>query len=101
MTRSGGVQPDRLRIDGGMAGNDWFAQSLADHIGMPVERARYLESTALGAAYLAGLEAGVFGSTDQLAAMWASDAVFEPAMAVDQREDLYAGWTAAVSRVRS
>ena len=101
MARSGGAQPDRLRIDGGMAGNDWFAQSLADHIGMPVERARHLESTALGAGYLAGLEAGVFGSTDQLATMWSSDAVFEPVMSTDQREGLYAGWASAVSRVRS
>lgn len=101
MARSGDVQPDRLRIDGGMAGNDWFAQSLADHIGMPVERARHLESTALGAGYLAGLEAGVFSSTDQLAEMWSSDAVFEPAMAADRREELYSGWAAAVARVRS
>ena len=101
MENSGRVRPDRLRIDGGMAGNDWFAQSLADQIGMPVERAQFLESTALGAGYLAGLEAGVFGSTDELAAIWSSDAVFEPAMSADQRDELYAGWAAAVSRVRS
>ncbi len=101
MESAGGSRPDRLRIDGGMAGNDWFAQCLANQLGMPVERAKYLETTALGAGYLAGLEAGMFGSTDEIASNWSADAVFEPNMSGDQRDQLYAGWSAAVARVLS
>ncbi len=101
MESSGREKPDRVRVDGGMTGNDWFLQCLADHLAMPVERARYSETTALGAGYLAGLEAGVFASSDALATIWASDAVFEPRMTTDEREDLYAGWRAAVARVLS
>jgi glycerol kinase len=101
MTGSGRQAPERIRVDGGMAGNDWFVQCLADHLAMPVERSRHIETTALGAGYLAGLEAGLFASSEALASIWSSDAVFEPQMAIDQRETLYAGWRSAVSRVLS
>lgn len=91
--------PDRIRVDGGMAANNWFLQCLADHLGMPVERARYTETTALGAGYLAGLEAGVFSSLASLKGAWSADRAFEPKMSEDRRESLYAGWQAAVRRV--
>ena len=92
-------RPDRLRVDGGMVANDWFVQCLADQLGMTVERTRYAESTALGAAYLAGLEAGIYASLGDLAGQWQSDRVFEPEIGEDLRESRYAGWKEAVQRV--
>ena len=92
-------RPDRLRVDGGMVANDWFVQCLADQLGMTVERTRYAESTALGAAYLAGLEAGIYASLGDLAGQWQSDRVFEPEISEDLRESRYAGWKEAVQRV--
>jgi glycerol kinase len=96
-----GIEPSVIRVDGGMVANDWFLQFLADILGLPVERPANVESTVLGAAFLAGLQAGVFASTDEIAALWASDAVFRPAMDPGRRESLYAGWQEAVSRVRT
>lgn len=96
-----GIDPSIIRVDGGMVANDWFLQFLADILGLPVERPANVESTVLGAAYLAGLQAGVFGSTDDIGALWSSDAVFSPSMDAGRRESLYAGWQDAVGRVRS
>ncbi len=101
MAHAGLEAPQRLRVDGGMVANSWLMQFLADQLGIVVERARYSEATAMGAAYLAGLEAGVFDNLDSLAAMWQSDAVFEPALDLDRADMAYAGWQAAVARVRS
>ena len=95
-----GIEPNVIRVDGGMVANDWFLQFLADILGVPVERPRVTESTVLGAACLAGLESGVFESTDRLSSLWARDALFEPAMDDARRDSLYAGWRDAVSRVR-
>ncbi|MFP4003901.1 MAG: FGGY family carbohydrate kinase, partial [Alphaproteobacteria bacterium] len=91
--------PDVLRVDGGMAANDWFLQRLADVTGRAVERPVVIETTALGAAYLAGLKAGLFGSLDEIAGKWRRDRLFEPQLGADARESLYAGWKAAVARV--
>ena len=96
-----GIEPRILRVDGGMVGNDWLLQFLADILGIKVERPKMIESTVLGAAGLAGLASGVFESTAKLAARWQRDAVFTPAMDAGQRERLYAGWLGAVSRVRT
>ena len=101
MAEDGATEPRALRVDGGMARNDWVMQFLADILHLPVERPVVTETTALGAAYLAGLTAGIFSSTADVAARWRRDRLFEPAMAADQREALYAGWQAAVARVRS
>jgi glycerol kinase len=90
-----------LRVDGGMAVNDWLLQFMADVLGIPVSRPRLTESTALGAAVLAGYRAGVLPSRGYLPALGGEDRRFEPAMAEDERERLYAGWQAAVARVRS
>jgi glycerol kinase len=95
-----GIVPSLLRVDGGMVANAWFLQFLADILGTPVERPENVESTVLGAAFLAGLAAGVVESTDVIADLWRRDRLFEPAMSNDRREALLAGWSAAVTRVR-
>jgi glycerol kinase len=87
-----------LRIDGGMAANNWFCQFLADILGVPVERPAMLEATALGAAYLAGLTLGIYPDLAALARAWACGARFEPRMEALERESLLAGWRDAVAR---
>ena len=96
-----GAKPAALRVDGGMAVNDWVMQFLADQLAMPVERPVVTETTALGAAYLAGLGAGIFASTEEIGARWKRQRAFEPAMKAEERAALYAGWQAAVGRVRT
>lgn len=96
-----GIQPSVIRVDGGMVSNEWFLEFLAGILDLPVERPKNVESTVLGAAYLAGLQSGVYSSVDEIASFWASDAIFEPKMNSRRRDDLYAGWQDAVRRVRS
>ena len=96
-----GIDPRIIRVDGGMVANDWFLQFLADILGLPVERPANVESTVLGAAYLAGLQTGIYASTEEIAALWSREAIFEPAMEEGRRDALYAGWQEAVRRVRS
>ncbi|MEO1135128.1 MAG: glycerol kinase GlpK [Pseudomonadota bacterium] len=93
-----GAQTNTLRVDGGMVANDWTMQFLADILNLPVERPKILETTALGAAYLAGLQAGIFQDTEELAERWRLDARFQPAMAVDERTRNLAGWADALRR---
>ncbi|MDE2133910.1 MAG: glycerol kinase GlpK [Alphaproteobacteria bacterium] len=101
MRTAGLGAPSALKVDGGMVGNDWFCQRLADLAGLPVERPKIVETTALGAAYLAGLAAGLFHDTDDIAARWALDRRFEPSLAASSRDALYEGWNAAVARIRA
>ncbi len=89
-----------LRVDGGMVANDWLMQFLADIVDLRVERPVVTETTALGAAYLAGVQAGVFESLDDVTANWRRDRSFEPTMNASERKHLVAGWSKAVSRVR-
>jgi glycerol kinase len=89
-----------LKVDGGMVANDWFCQRLADLTGLTVERPKVTETTALGAAYLAGLGAKLFRDEKDIAARWALDRRFKPAMKKAERDRLYTGWKHAVSRVR-
>jgi glycerol kinase len=96
-----GIEPRVVRVDGGMVGNDWLLQFLADILGIDVERPKMIESTVLGAASLAGLASGVFASTAALSELWQRDAVFRPGMDAERRERLYSGWLDAVSRVRT
>jgi glycerol kinase len=96
-----GVTLESLRVDGGMVANDWLLQFLADVIDVPVARPQVTETTALGAAYLAGLQRGLFGSLADIAGHWQREALFEPAMEEDRRNALLAGWDRAVARVRS
>ncbi len=87
-----------LKVDGGMVTNDWFCQRLADLTGLAVERPKVTETTALGAAYLAGLGAGLFSGQKDIAARWALDRRFKPALAKAERDRLYLGWKSAVDR---
>ena len=97
----GGIKPGTLRVDGGMAANDWFCQFLADILDVPVERPKVIETTALGAAYLAGLGAGIYRNLDDIACAWECERRFEPNMKTAQRTALLEGWQAAVTRVKS
>ena len=76
-------------------------QFLADLLAIPVERPEITETTALGAAYLTGLQAGLYANASEMAQNWARDQLFEPSMAADERDDRYAGWRDAVRRTRT
>jgi glycerol kinase len=95
------VVPTELRVDGGMVVNDWLTQNLADMLQLPVMRPQIVETTALGAAYLAGLQAGVYSSLDDIARLWQAEHRFTPQMPQARADTLYAGWEDAVRRVRS
>ena len=96
-----GVLPDTLRVDGGMVANDWVCQYLADILDCPVERPAVVETTALGAAYLAGLAVGVYPSMASISASWRADRRFEPKLDSEVRQARLDGWARAVSRVRT
>ena len=97
----GGAGEATLRVDGGMSASDWSMQFLSDIIGAPVDRPQVLETTALGAAWLAGMRAGVYPSQAEFAANWALDRRFEPAMDPATRDARYAGWKDAIKRTLS
>jgi glycerol kinase len=90
-----------LRIDGGMAKSAWFSQRLADLTGLPVHRASYQETTALGAALFAGVGAGVYGTVEEAVKARPEAEVLTPAVGVNAREEAYARWLDALPRVRS
>jgi glycerol kinase len=94
----GGAADTVLRVDGGMTASDWAMQRLADILAAPVDRPSIGETTALGAAWLAGSAAGVWPDRDAFAASWARDRRFEPAMDAAERARLVALWHEAVSR---
>lgn len=87
-----------LRVDGGMAASDWTMQRLSDLLNMPVHRPRVLETTALGAAYLAGMQVGFYPPPGEFSKSWALEREFTPAMERAERERKYAGWSDAVKR---
>jgi len=95
-----GISPSVIRVDGGMVANEWFLQFLADILDIRVERPANVESTVLGAAYLAAFQRGMIDDLQQAGQLWQCDAVFEPRMSGDQRDALLSGWAAAVARVR-
>jgi glycerol kinase len=101
MNEESGVSLRELRVDGGAAANGFLMQFQADILGVPVDRPALLDTTAAGAALLAGLAVGFWPSADALRDTRARDRLFEPAMAPDERKRLHAGWQAAVARVRS
>ena len=98
MAADAGRGADALRVDGGMAANGWLCQFLADILQAPVERPAVIETTALGAAFLAGLSVGVYAGPADVAANWRCERRFEPVMQPGQRADLLAGWRKAVAR---
>ena len=96
-----GVRPKTLRVDGGMVANDWVTQYLSDILDIQVDRPVVTETTALGAAYLAGLQCGVFEDLEDIASRWGCEREFRPAMADETRQKRRSDWQRAVSRVRS
>jgi glycerol kinase len=90
-----------LRVDGGMVASDWTMQRLADILDRPVHRPQVLETTALGAAWLAGMHAGIWPDERGFAATWKLDRCFEPTMSSDTRLQLITGWRDAVRRTLS
>jgi glycerol kinase len=96
---AGGVPVTELRVDGGACVNDLLMQFQADLLGIPVVRPRIVETTALGAAYLAGLAVGVYASLDELAAQWQVERRFEPTLARDRAAERMAQWDHAVRQV--
>ncbi len=98
MEKDSGITLDVLRTDGGMVTNDLLMQIQADILAKPVVRSKLKETTALGAAYAAGLAVGFFLDTDELAVNWAADRRWEPAMNEQSRERLYHFWKKAVTR---
>jgi glycerol kinase len=97
MTRDAGIGLPELSVDGGAAANDLLCEIQATQLQVPVRRPRVAETTALGAAFLAGLATGIWSSTDELRDTWALDRRFEPA---ERDDDAYQRWQDAVSRAR-
>lgn len=98
MRADSGLDLPALRVDGGAVANDFLMQFQADIIGVPVQRPAITETTALGAAYLAGLAVGYWASREEVAEKWRIERTFEPKMSADERDTLYHGWTRAVDR---
>jgi len=95
-----GVTPTRVRVDGGMVQNNWLCQFLANVLNIPVQRPVQTETTALGAAYLAGLHCGVYESADDLASNWQLDREFTPSIDTEQRDAMLTAWQKAVAGVQ-
>lgn len=91
-----GISVDMLRVDGGMVGNSWLCQFLSNILNVSVERPKIMETTALGAAYLAGLQAGIYQSKEQIASMNKIEQAFQPQMDEMQRSKLLKGWSSAI-----
>jgi glycerol kinase len=96
-----GMRPATLKVDGGMSQNNLLMQRLADILGIGIRRPINAESTAFGAACLAGLGCGLYGSLQELAALSSAVTCFEPALSAAERDSQIAGWRAALQRVRS
>lgn len=101
MEADSGIRLNRLKVDGGAVANNFLMQFQSDILGVPVDRTRVPETTALGAAYLAGLATGFWRSQAELADKWSLDRGFTPAMEAEERERRYAGWKRAVERARA
>lgn len=101
MEADSGEQLSELRVDGGATANNFLMQFQADILGRRIVRPADIETTALGAAYLAGLAVQVWKSTDELAGFWRVDRAFEPRMTEEQREALWDGWKSAVRKCRA
>ncbi|WP_010185690.1 glycerol kinase GlpK [Sphingomonas sp. PAMC 26605] len=101
MVADGARDARQIRVDGGMAANDWFCQFLADVLDTDVVRPANIETTAAGAAFLAGMAVGVWNGPADIAAAWKEDRIFTPAMNQQQRTGLLEGWQEALGRTRS
>jgi glycerol kinase len=101
MQLDSGIRVDQLRVDGGAASNNLLMQFQADILQAPVVRPKVIETTALGAAFLAGLAVGFWDDVEQISKIWQTDRVFEPMMTLDRVQALHAQWQQALSRSRS
>lgn len=99
MSNDSGHNIEIIRADGGLVANNFMCQFLSDMLSRPVEIPVIAETTALGAAYLAGLQAGIYKDLSDISAAWAIDRKFEPKMGSEEVDDLYAGWKQAVGRI--
>jgi glycerol kinase len=99
MTADAGTTVDAVRVDGGMAASDWTMQFIADILPASVERPASVETTAWGAAYVAGLTRGLYPDPETMAARWLPERRFAPQMPAVEREERYAGWRCAVAGV--
>ena len=100
MQKDSGLVITNMRVDGGAAHNNFLMQFQSDLLNTTLTRSKVLETTALGAAYLAGLAVGFWKDTDDIIQNWQPDCEFHPQMATEKREDLYAGWQNAVAAAR-
>lgn len=100
MEEEGAGKPTTLRVDGGMVANNWVVQFLSDVLNLNVDRPAVIETTALGAAYLAGLQVGIYRSLEEITSFWHCQRHFTPQMDDALRKRLYNGWLDAVKRVR-
>jgi glycerol kinase len=99
MASDAGLAIDRLRVDGGMAASDWTMQFLADILPATIERPASLETTAWGAAYIAGLARGLCPKPATMTERWSAERRFVPVMPEGEREERYAGWQRVVAGV--
>jgi glycerol kinase len=100
MQADAGEKLHELRVDGGAAANDFLMQFQADVLGCPIVRPADIETTALGAAYLAGLATGFWRDTAEIEGFWRVERTFDPRLEPARREELFEGWRAAVARCR-
>ena len=98
MQEDSGIDLQALRVDGGAVANDFLMQFQSDILGVPVHRPEVIETTALGAAYLAGLAVGFWSGKDEISKKWNVNRIFEVEMEEERREELYKGWKRAVER---
>ncbi|MDQ3829695.1 MAG: glycerol kinase GlpK [Candidatus Tectomicrobia bacterium] len=101
MQQDAGIRVPEMRVDGGAAANTLLLQFQADLLGIPLARAKSVETTARGAAFLAGLATGMWSSLADIAAQWQGEARYTPRMSAERREELYAGWRRAVERAKA
>lgn len=101
MQQDAGIRVPEMRVDGGAAANTLLLQFQADILGIPLARAKSVETTARGAAFLAGLATGMWSSLADIAAQWQGEARYTPRMSAERREELYAGWRRAVERAKA
>ena len=101
MEADSGIELKTLRVDGGAVKNNFLMQFQSDMLGVPVERPEVNETTALGAAYLAGLAVGYWKDQDEIATQWHMDKSFAPAMEAGTSEVLYSGWKKAIEATKA
>lgn len=99
--RRDGIQPTQIRVDGGMVNNNWLCSFMADILNLTVERPQVTETTAVGAAFLAGLQVGVYESLAAIERHWKVERKFEPRMESPVRNKLLSGWQGAMVKVKT